>query len=284
MIRIVLFLLAAISITMAGDKSKEKVNIEQVWATDPVLQVPESILYDQQRDVIYVSNINGKPLQKNSEGFISRLNLKGDVLDLKWVTGLDAPKGCDMRDSLLYVSDIDRVVVINIIRAEIVNTYKAEKGEFLNDIRIDQEGRVYVSDMSENNSVIYRIADNKLEPWLKGDEVKRPNGLFMTAKHLIFGNSGDGHIKSADLESREIKPLINVSSGIDGLVAFGDNAYIFSNWAGKTAIAYSDGNIHELLNTTEKKINSADIEYIPQKHLLLIPTFFDNRVVAYKLK
>ncbi len=36
-------------------------------------------------------------------------------------------------------------------------------------------------------------------------------------------------------------------------------------------------------NSEDEKINSADLEFIIEKNLLIIPTFFDNRLVAYKL-
>jgi hypothetical protein len=39
-----------------------------------------------------------------------------------------------------------------------------------------------------------------------------------------------------------------------------------------------------LLNTSTEKINAADIKYIPANHLLLVPTFLDNRVMAYEIK
>jgi hypothetical protein len=38
-----------------------------------------------------------------------------------------------------------------------------------------------------------------------------------------------------------------------------------------------------LLNTKDQEKNTADIWFIQEKDLLLVPTFFDNRVVAYKL-
>jgi hypothetical protein len=39
----------------------------------------------------------------------------------------------------------------------------------------------------------------------------------------------------------------------------------------------------KLLDTSADKINAADIEYIPEKRLLLVPTFFKNTVVAYEV-
>jgi len=39
-----------------------------------------------------------------------------------------------------------------------------------------------------------------------------------------------------------------------------------------------------LLNTTAGKTLLADFEYVEDKGLLVIPTFRDNRVIAYHLK
>jgi len=39
-----------------------------------------------------------------------------------------------------------------------------------------------------------------------------------------------------------------------------------------------------LMDTSDQKINAADFEYIPDKNLHMVPTFFANTVVAYQLK
>jgi len=52
----------------------------------------------------------------------------------------------------------------------------------------------------------------------------------------------------------------------------------------KTSLVTASGQIIELIDTTAMKINSADLEYIPNRNLLLIPTFFDNRVMAYRVE
>jgi hypothetical protein len=38
------------------------------------------------------------------------------------------------------------------------------------------------------------------------------------------------------------------------------------------------------MDTTPEKIYAADIEFIAGQHLLLVPTFSDNRVMAYEVK
>jgi hypothetical protein len=39
-----------------------------------------------------------------------------------------------------------------------------------------------------------------------------------------------------------------------------------------------------LINTTELKINAADLGFIPSKRLILVPAFNDNKLNAYRLK
>jgi hypothetical protein len=109
--------------------------------------------------------------------------------------------------------------------------------------------------------------------WLRGPEVSKPNGLYAEKDKLILGNSGDGSLKAINLVTKEISIIAKIGSGIDG---------IQSDGKGKTSYVTSSGKVTVLLDTTNQKINSADIEYIESKHILLIPTFFNNRVVAYK--
>jgi hypothetical protein len=44
-----------------------------------------------------------------------------------------------------------------------------------------------------------------------------------------------------------------------------------------------DNNAVSLLRTKDTGYNTADIEYVPEMKLLLVPTFFKNSVIAYKL-
>src|SRR6187431_1344942 len=68
--------------------------LERAWETDATLTTAESVLYDKANDVLYVSCINGVPPdKKDGDGFISRVALDGKIKDLKWVTGLNGPKG-----------------------------------------------------------------------------------------------------------------------------------------------------------------------------------------------
>ena len=94
---------------------------QESWSAEG-LKAPESALLDEARGVLYVSNVNGNPTDKDGNGYISKLSPDGTVTQAEWVTGLDAPKGLALHDSTLYVSDIDKLVAIDVGSGKIVNT------------------------------------------------------------------------------------------------------------------------------------------------------------------
>jgi len=273
----VLFIVLVFTIQLSGQELKK------VWETDRSLKVPESVIYDIQRGILYVSNINGNPLEKDGNGFISKVKLDGSIENLEWVTGLNAPKGSAISEDKFYVTDIDELVVIDINTGNKLISYIRAESIFLNDVATDQAGNVYVSDYSKDNSAIYRLNEDKFEIWMQNDEIGQPNGLFIHENELYVGNSADGKIKAIDIENGDIRTVAVVGSGIDGLKMDGEGNFIVSDWAGKTSFVSNNGDVTELLNTTDEKINSADLEYIIEKNLLIIPTFFDDRLVAYEL-
>ncbi len=262
----------------------QRYRAEERWATDRVMKTPESILYDAERNVLYVSNINGSPLGKDGNGFISRLSTSGDILTLEWVTGLNAPKGAAIVGNAMFVSDIDELVEIDIETGGVVERRPVWGSIFLNDVAADESGNVYISDSSEENSVIYRFDGDAVTEWLRGDEISMPNGLCMDDGYLLVGNSGDGSIKRVDIGTKSIEWVATVGSGIDGLRRYGDKGYVVSDWKGTTSLVLEGEEKIELLNTTDAKVNAADLEFLSEGGLLVIPTFYDDRVVAYTVE
>jgi DNA-binding beta-propeller fold protein YncE len=94
-----------------------------LWETPANLKNPESVAYAPKQNVLFVSNVNGKPDEKDQNGFISKISpYNGTIIDLNWVTGLNAPKGMAISNdnSKLYVSDITDLVEIDIVNGKII--------------------------------------------------------------------------------------------------------------------------------------------------------------------
>lgn len=263
-------------------ESTEIYKLSKEWESERNFKVPESVIYNSSLEKIYVSNINGKSGKKDGNGFISILNLKGKIEKLQWITELDAPKGMAINQNKLFVADIDHLVEIDIKKGLIIKKYSAPNASFLNDVAIDKKGNIYISDTG--NDTIYKMSEGKVTVWLKGSDIKRPNGIYIEKEILYLGNCGDGCLKAISIKDKKIRILARIGRSIDGLVPDGEGNFIISDWKGRTALIYQSDFLIDLLDTTKVKINSADIEYIVKKKLLIIPTFFDNRVISYRLK
>jgi DNA-binding beta-propeller fold protein YncE len=251
--------------------------LEKVWETTAELKTPESVLFDEENEIIYVANINGDPTAKDGNGFISILNADGSEKNLEWVKGLDAPKGMALSNGKLYVSDIDRLVEIDVRTGKIVSRYHAANAVFLNDVAACSNGMILVSDT--RTARIYALVNGSLSVWVEGEPLEAPNGLFTEMGKLYIG---DKNIYEADIKTKEIKQIIADAGGVDGLEKNNEGEFVFSNWPGRVFVHRNGKNV-KLLDTTAEEINTADLDFALKLNLVLVPTFFDNKVVAYRI-
>jgi sugar lactone lactonase YvrE len=255
--------------------------LEMKWKTDTLLRVPESVLFDAGRKILYVANIDGKPDGKDDRGFISKVSTSGKIENLKWVTGLNAPKGMGLSGNILYVADIDRVVAIDVNSGKIKTKVDIAGAKFLNDVTIDKKGTVYVSDTGTGK--IYSLKDDKAEVYFESTDFKGVNGLFALNNGLYIVDFGTGVNYKLDAD-RKLTKFGTTSEGADGVVPVGNGDFLVSNWNGEIYYVKADGQATKILDTKEEKISAADIEFDIKNKMLFIPTFFSNSVVAYELK
>jgi sugar lactone lactonase YvrE len=308
-------LLAANNVTVADAQQQQTTitKIEKVWETITELKTPESVVYAPNENMLFVSNIDGQPDGKDNQGFISKVSpLNGSIIELNWVTGLNAPKGMAIfnnnttnNNSLLYVSDITDLVEIDVDSGKIVNRYNAPGSAFLNDVASDNQGFVYVSDTVTNT--IYRLdtknlGDNStnnsnasLQVWLQTPELDGPNGLYVDNSNnkLIVASLGAfsnpaGSIRVVDLENRTMNSLGNEGTavpigGLDGIEA--DNTgryyYVTDNSGGKLYVVNSNGTGYETLDLQNP--GAADLGVILDENLIIIPMIQDNKLEAYRI-
>ena len=143
-----------LSFILINPVNAKQPNLELNWELDG-LHNPESAVYDPVLNHLYVSNVDGSPNDKDRNGFISIVSLDGKIINKKWVTGLNAPKGLTLHGRTLYTTDIDELVSINIDNGQITNRFKVDDAKFLNDVAADKNGNVYVSDMALDLSLIH---------------------------------------------------------------------------------------------------------------------------------
>lgn len=266
-------------------------DLRPAWETGG-FENPESVLHDPVRDQLYVSNVNGGPDEKNGRGFISRVSMDGEILALKWISGLDAPKGLALHGDRLYVADIDTLVEIDIRAEKVMNRYRVDDARFLNDVTAGTDGSIYVSDMALDR--VHRLKDGQFVIWLEDPDLENPNGLLARDDELIvaswgvmtdgFATDTPGHLRKIDLADKSITSIGpgNPVGNLDGVVAADDGGFYVTDWmTGKLFHIDQQGNVRTLLELNQ---GSADLDYIAALKLLLIPMMNDGKLLAYRIE
>lgn len=265
--------------TTAVEQPKAPVTLTKKWESEATMTTCESVIYDKANDVLYVANINGAPDGKDGNGFISKLSLDGKVVQAEWVKGMNAPKGMGIANGKLFVTDIDRVHEIDIASGKITKSYPVAGAKFLNDITTDGAGKVYVSD--SGGGTVSVIENGKLSKWI--ENLQGPNGLFAESGEILTVLWDGKTLNTIDPATKQLTVKTDSIENGDGIEAIGNGEYLVSSWNGMVHHIAADWKKTLVLDTRADSVNAADIEYIQEKNLLLIPTFFKNKVVAYEV-
>jgi hypothetical protein len=252
-------------------------SLQKIWQTDTVVAIPESVLPDFKKNILYVSLINGGGWDVDGKGGVAKLNMDGKSYDSMWITGLNAPKGLGMYGNRIYAADISEVVVIDIKNGRVEKKIPLDGANGLNDITVDGKGIVYVSD--SRKARIWKIENDV--PTLYLDSIKGVNGLKAIGDDLFIG-AGKNFIRSD--KNKNITKVADMPQGIDGIEPVGNGDFIVTAWSGYIYYVTPDGKVETMLDANAEKMNTADIGYDPVKKIVYVPTFNAKKIVAYSLK
>jgi hypothetical protein len=267
------------SFLLTACSHKPQHTLLQAWKTEG-FAVPESVLIvgegAQQR--LFVSQIDGKGGDADGKGAIAELSADGSIINLNWVSGLNAPKGMAVFNERLYVSDLTDLVIIDINQAQIIQRLPLPQAKFANDVAVDKNGVVYVSDSMAHQ--VYRVENNNAGILVKNTE--SANGLSLSDAGLLIGCGGE--LKIYDFQKQKLSTLeTGFTPIVDGIAALDAQHFIISVWAGKIYEYTLKGRKAVLLDSIEQKINTADIAIDAPKRMLYVPNFSNNSVTAYKI-
>ncbi|MDX1619334.1 MAG: hypothetical protein R3224_11160, partial [Balneolaceae bacterium] len=197
--------------------------------------------------------------------------------------GLCTPLGYDYYTGFLYVNDNGQVVKIELEDGSIRERISVEGASDLNGMDIDEEGNIYAAD-SDGNKVFRITPSGESVILYEGEELNTPNGVLIRDGELIVASAGGNSLKSLNLDTRELTTLVEGIGRADGIIRLAGGHYITSSWTGEVYFISNKMEKKKILDTRAEEINAADIGYIPDQNLLVVPTFFDNRLVAYRLR
>lgn len=236
--------------------------------TIPGFSSPESVVVAG--DDVFVSNLGVKlePMEKDGDGFISRLDRQGNIKNLKWAEKLNGPKGMIAVDGTLYVADIDRVVGYRVRDGKQVFELdlSSSGAKFLNAFARYDDRRLLLSSTDISKVFVIDLKSRKFSELAFDTPPKGPNGMKKAGNHLIvveWGTDGqaNGAIKTYRLEgmsARLDKEYTPSPTGyFDGVVDIGANRWLISNW-----VKFEPVGLLQVLDTRTGKVSVAN-EKIP---------------------
>jgi sugar lactone lactonase YvrE len=265
------------------------------------LQTPESVRYDPELDVYYVSNINGNPAQKDGNGFIAviRADSTGSSMK-KLVEGgkngakLDAPKGLALVGDTLWVADIDHVRAFNRRTGAPVADIdlSSKKATFLNDVAVGGDGAVYVTDsgigidakgnMSHpGKDQLFKIV-GRTATAITPDSLDTPNGITWDQANarFVLAPMGTKAVQTWKPGDKSTTALVNGPGQYDGVEVLRDGRILVTSWTDSTVNVIQNGTLSKLVTGVN---GPADIGVDTKRMVLAIPRLPDNKVEYYKI-
>ncbi|HRY83956.1 MAG TPA: SMP-30/gluconolactonase/LRE family protein [Candidatus Cloacimonadota bacterium] len=237
---------------------------------------PESIAFDGQNNRFLVSGTKSKTIYS--------MEIKGKVRPfLK--KGFKAPKGLLVSGPYLYVADQTVLHTIDIPGAKIINSYPLEGAVGLNDIAMDNAGKLYITDLE--GSAVY-IVEPSTRKTLRLTEplIDSPNGIVYDGPRqqmLIVSFKKQSPILSLNTETMKVSKFMDtVSSNLDGIAIDGLGRIYFSSWQEKAVyVIPQEQNRIEIFKS--EIISPADIYYHQPTNQLLVPLWEKNKIKRFKL-
>jgi hypothetical protein len=265
----------------------------------PNLQGPESARYDRDLDVWFVSNINGTPLQKDNNGYISRLRPDGTPYSLKFIEGgkkgvtLNAPKGLAINGDTLWVADIDVARAFNKRTGELIANVST-KARFLNGAAVGPDGAVYMTDTGvlfgpkgefshPGPDQVFRITRGGAKPALTSAKLEGPNGITwdpQQKRFVIVSFLGKG-IYGWKPGDKDIESLGSGPGQQDGVVFLPDGRLLATSWTDSSLFVLEHGQARKV---AAKVPSPADIDVEPKDSRVAVPLLMENRVEFWEIQ
>ena len=264
------------------------------WAlpalANPISQLssPQSFIAHPSGEGYFIANANGEPGTADNNGFISKLDQDGNLLDRHFIQGgrgdtiLHSPHGMGIAGDTLYVADIT-----------VIRGFHAQSGvptvtvplhpfhvEALTDLIADGSGQLYVLDTAGN--AVYRIdpqRDFEVSLYLQDEDMGSPRGLAVHPRsgRLWIASLDNGNVMEI-AEDRTMTEVISNSfftgkfrnlSGLD-FDRFG-SLYLSDVTAGKIWRVQPDRSMQVI---AEFLISPSSVKIDRRKHMILVPYLY----------
>ena len=227
---------------------------------------------------------------KDGDGYISRVRSDGSQQEvtMKYISGLNNPRGIYIIDGTLYVCDIDRLVGFDLrSRNKVFElSFEKEKVTQLTSITTSDEKTLYISATDINTIFEVNIAKKRYSKWT---ETTAPTGLLINNNQMYVTSMGtdslpNGKLGVIDMRTKKYTQIIEEEGYYWGMSLQGKRLY-YSDWIqfGKRgAIKWVDLDTKETgrVNLTSRIGGPAEFFYDARNDIFFIPAVLEGSVFA----
>lgn len=221
----------------AAPRSPPSARLTPLFRVDSLHQ-PESVAWDSARSRYLVTNVNGRADAADGNGYILPVSPEGHVPEGGRVGAatpglrLDAPKGIAVAANRAYVSDIHRVVALDLSADTLIFSLEIDESQFLNDVAVGPDGSVFVTDTGLD--AVFRVDPD-------GDRYQRlPAAGSLRGANGVILEPGDGRLVLAGWEGAVVRLDLDGSvilvaepraaRRLDGIQADGRGGLVYSDF------------------------------------------------------
>ena len=191
------------------------------------LSGPESVRYDPELDIFFVSNFNGEAAG-DANGFVSKVSADGEILELQFMQGserwpLHGGRGMYIDSRGLWVVDAGGVHLFDRDTGEQLDfvDFSAFEPGFPNDVVITADGSLYVTDTGKSR--VYRVSSGTVS--VAVETTMGPNGITINPANgrlLMVPWRGALEIVEWDIDTDALTSIGKLDGGgnYDGVEVF----------------------------------------------------------------
>jgi hypothetical protein len=265
------------------------------------LHQPESVKYDADQDVFFISNMVGFGSDKDANGYILRVSA-GDLSTATVFAEsgrngvvLDAPKGMALHGDTLWICDIDKLRGISRTTGLPLATIDLAplRAVLLNDVTIGGDGAIYITDtgiLMTSKGVVYRGGDRIFrvrggipEVFAAGDVLGRPNGIIWDSagNRVLIASFEPFHSEVYSVAEGGVRRLIASGKGrFDGIEPLGEGLYMVASWNDSSVRLLGSGRNEKLASRVSQP---ADIGFDTRRRRLAVPVGPLNQMQLWQL-
>jgi sugar lactone lactonase YvrE len=266
-------------------------------------QGPESVKYDPEQDVFFITNQTGPGSEHDGNGYISKVSAGHPDSAFIFVESgkggavLDSPKGTALHGDTLWVCDIDVMRAFDRhTGAPLANVdFKAQGAIQLNDVAVAPDGTLHITDtgiIMSRKGVIYKGpsrvfvmgAGRQISAIAASPQIAWPNGITWDSAGkrwiVVSFDAFVGRVYAVSAAGDSAKVLRAGLGKLDGVEMLSGGRILFASWA--------DSSIHLLEGTSDRKIlrevpEPADIGVDTKRHRLAVPLAVLGRVQLWDI-